>query len=139
MDINVARDSKSLDLVVVTPNSCCITLPFSTPHGIRRRKKYSIRKVMPNVQIRQKHIDSDYISNEQNLLSFLMKISLNLKSFSLKGLKCKAHPVNQGSYISYLAISVVTRSLSMVLYQNNIPLVLIFFILKTCPCERIQK
>lgn len=36
-----------------------------------------------NVQKRQKHIDSDYISNEQNLLSFLMKISLNLKSFSL--------------------------------------------------------
>lgn len=36
-----------------------------------------------NVKKRQKHIDSDYISNEQNLLSFLMKISLNLKSFSL--------------------------------------------------------
>lgn len=26
----------------------------------------------------------------------------------------------------------------MVLYQNNIPLMLIFLILKTCPCERIQ-
>ena len=50
MDINVARDSKSLDLVVVTPNSCCITLPFSTPHGIRRRKKNTAYVKSCNVQ-----------------------------------------------------------------------------------------